>query len=120
MREREISLVDLIVEMLFRWRMFIVWILCGAVLLGALSYVRTWRAANAQAAQVEKAERQLEAGSEQEDSEATESVLLQKVTGQLATLQRQNVEMVLAYEIEQELELLKREKIQVLGGVIVE
>lgn len=98
MREREISLVDLIVEILFHWRMFIVWMLCGAVLLGGLSYVRTWRSANAQAAQVEEAKRQLEAGSVQEDLEAIESTLLQKVTGQLTTLQRQNVEMVLAYE----------------------
>ena len=70
MQEREISLVDLIVEILLRWRMFIVWMLCGAVLLGALSYVRTWRTANAQATQVEEAKRQLEAGSVQEDLEA--------------------------------------------------
>ena len=98
MQEREIKLIDLIVEILFHWRMFIVWMLCGAVLLGGLSYVRTWQSANAQAAQVEEAKRQLEAGSVQEDLEAIESTLLQKVTGQLTTLQRQNVEMVLAYE----------------------
>lgn len=101
MQEKEINLVDMIVEILLKWRMIIVWMLCGAVLLGGFSYVKSWRAANAQAAQVEEAKRRLEEQSPesvQEGLETVESALLQKVTGQLTDLQRWNVEAVLAYE----------------------
>ena len=44
MQEREIDLLDLIVEILLRWRMILVWMLCGAVLLGGFSYIRSWMA----------------------------------------------------------------------------
>ena len=42
MKEREISIVDLMVEILLHWRLFIVWMIGGAVLFGALSYVRSY------------------------------------------------------------------------------
>lgn len=38
MKEREISLIDLFVDILLHWRVFIVCMLIGAVLLGAFSY----------------------------------------------------------------------------------
>lgn len=98
MQEREISLVDLIIEILLRWRMFIVWALCGAVLLGAFSYIRTWQSANAQAAEVEEAKRQLAEADVQEDSTEVNAVLLEKVAGQLTDMQRRNVETVVGYE----------------------
>lgn len=54
MNEREISLVDLMVEILLRWRMIIVWMVAGAVLLGAFSYVRSGNAASKQQAAAEE------------------------------------------------------------------
>lgn len=48
MNEREISLVDLMVEILLRWRMIIVWMIAGAVILGAFSYIRSGNAASKQ------------------------------------------------------------------------
>lgn len=38
MKEREIDLIDLFVEILLHWRVFIVWMLVGAILLGAYSF----------------------------------------------------------------------------------
>lgn len=101
MQEREISLLDLLMEMLLKWRMFIIWMLCGAVLFGGFSYARTWRSANAQAAQVEEAKCQLE----EQDLESTKEELLvqnmellQELAGQLTDVQRRNVEMIVVYE----------------------
>lgn len=101
MQEREINLIDLIVEILLRWRMFLVWMLCGAVLLGGLSFIRSWRAAGAQAAQLEEAKRQLEdaAGDDvQSQQNSVDPELLQQVMRQLDEDQQQNVEYVLEYE----------------------
>ena len=101
MREREISLADLCIEILLRWRMFIVWMLCGAVLLGGFSYVRSWRSASAQAAQVEEAKRQLEAeasGDAQVEQDSVDPELVQWAMEQLSETQLRNVEYVLAYE----------------------
>ena len=41
MEEREISIVDLMTDILLHWRAFIVWMIGGAVLLGAFSYMRS-------------------------------------------------------------------------------
>ena len=56
MEEREISLIDLLVEILLHWRMFIIWMVVGAVLLGAFSYVRSGNAAQQQQVEMEKTE----------------------------------------------------------------
>lgn len=53
MEEREICIVDLMVEILLHWRMFIIWMVVGAVLLGAFSYVRSDNAAKQQQTQSE-------------------------------------------------------------------
>ena len=45
MKDKEVSLIDLAVEILLRWRMFIVWMLIGGVLLGTYSYVQSKKAA---------------------------------------------------------------------------
>lgn len=96
MQEREINLVDLIFEVLLHWRMFFVWMLCGAVVLGGFSYVRTLRSANAQAAQVEEAKLRLEDMQVEQPSIAPE--LLQQLMDQLDDEQLRDVEYVLAYE----------------------
>lgn len=41
MKEREIDLIDLLVEILLHWRMFIVWMLIGAILSGAYSFAHS-------------------------------------------------------------------------------
>lgn len=41
MKEREISLLELLTEIMLRWRMILVWMAAGAVLAGAFSYVRS-------------------------------------------------------------------------------
>lgn len=99
MQEREINLIDLIVEVFLHWRMFIVWMLCGAVLFAGFSYVRTWQSANTQAAQVEDAKRQLEeVPSEDIPAEPIDPELLQQLMDQLDDNQLRNVEYVLAFE----------------------
>ncbi len=74
MQEREISLVDLIVEILLRWRRFLIFMLCGAVLAGAAGYARTWRAYRAQEMQVQEEERQ----AQEEDRRKQEEELLEE------------------------------------------
>lgn len=97
MQEKEIDLVDLMVEILLKWRIFILWALCGAIVFGAFSYIKTWRTANAQAAEVEAAKRKLEDGI-QESSAAVNAELLEKAASQLTDAQRRNVGIVVGYE----------------------
>lgn len=47
MKEREISFMDLVMEILLHWRAMAVWMLAGAAILGAFSYVRSYRALQA-------------------------------------------------------------------------
>ena len=53
MGEREINIVDLMVEILLHWRIFIIWMIGGAVFWGALSYVRSGNATKQQQTQSE-------------------------------------------------------------------
>lgn len=57
MNEKEINIVDLLVEILLHWRMFIVWMLVGAVLSGAYGFNRSRNAINSQKMQEEEAQR---------------------------------------------------------------
>lgn len=54
MKEREIDLVDLIVEILLHWRMFIIWMLIGVVISGAYSVVRSHNTVKSQQTQTDK------------------------------------------------------------------
>ncbi len=56
MEEREISLIDLLVEILLHWRMFLLWMVVGAVLLGGFSYVRFSNTIQQQQAETKKTE----------------------------------------------------------------
>lgn len=53
MREREISLADLVIEILLHWRGIILLMVIGGVLLGAFSYMRSSQNAKVQQAEVE-------------------------------------------------------------------
>lgn len=41
MKEREIDLIDLFVEILLHWRIFIIWVLVGAIISGAYSFAHS-------------------------------------------------------------------------------
>ena len=43
MKQREIDLRDMIVDILFHWKGLLVIMIVGAVLMGGLSYVRSYR-----------------------------------------------------------------------------
>lgn len=53
MEEREISIIDLMVEILLHWRVFLIWMIGGAVLLGVFSYMHLDNAAKKQQTQAE-------------------------------------------------------------------
>lgn len=61
MKEREINLLDLIVEILLKWRVIVVAMLIGGVLLGAFSFVTSIRTYNEQKAQKEEVDAQIQA-----------------------------------------------------------
>lgn len=85
MKEREISIVDLFVEILLHWRMFIIWMIIGAVAFGALSYVRSSRAAKQQ---------QMSAEEEEEEESIEEEFSLEELTEE----EIENVKYVIDYE----------------------
>ena len=53
MKEREISLADLVIEILLHWRGIVLLMVIGGAFLGAFSYMRSARNAKAQEAEVE-------------------------------------------------------------------
>lgn len=48
MKEKEINLIDLIVEVLLKWRIIVVWMLVGGILMGCFSYISSHQAAKTQ------------------------------------------------------------------------
>lgn len=55
MNEKEISLSDLLVEMLLHWRLMLVMMLVGGVLMGGFGFLQSWGSVRAQS-QVDKQE----------------------------------------------------------------
>lgn len=101
MKEREISLIDLIVEMLLHWRAFFVVMLIGGILFAALGYVRSSRAAAAQNAQ-----QQFPANEEADADENPDKNWLEELTeGQL-----NNINNVIMYEKLYEKKLLYQQE----------
>lgn len=72
MKEREISLIDLFVEILLRWRVVVIAMLVGGILLGGVSYVQSVRLATTQRAELAEAEKQLATQKEQLEKEQLE------------------------------------------------
>lgn len=85
MEEREISLVDLMADILLHWRGIIALMLIGGILMGGFSYVRS-----ARSVQVQKAEL--------ENIETDRTVILERMRDELTQAQLDNVESVLSYE----------------------
>lgn len=82
MAEREINLIHLLVKVLLKWRSILIWMLIGGILMGGLSYVRSYQRQKTQSAQLEQQE-------QNEDEYFHE---------QLTEMQISNVNTVLGYE----------------------
>lgn len=85
MKEREISLLELLVEMMLRWRRFLAWMAAGAVLAGAVSYVRRDQTPEA-----------VQTGGQKAGQELTDD--LSDLKERLTDAQLQNVKYVMDYE----------------------
>lgn len=104
MKEREISLGDLIIEILLRWRVIVVAIVIGGMLFGAFSFYSSSQTAKIQRAKKQQQEQLL---AEQEEQEAlmSEAELLerenankQKLEEVLTEAQIANVNSAIMYE----------------------
>ncbi len=91
MNEREIKLGDFVIEILLRWRMVVVLMVIGGVLFAGLSYLNSYRAAEAQKSKLQQMEAEL---AEKEDVEADKQWLEE----QLTETQIANVNNALTYE----------------------
>ena len=60
MQEKEINLVDLMFEVLLRWRVIVVVMVIGAVVLGSFGYSRSRQAYQEQSAKVASLEQRLQ------------------------------------------------------------
>lgn len=86
MKEREINLLDLIVEVLLRWRMIVIFMVVGGVLVGGYSYLQSVM--------------DIKLGSEQSGIENEENNLItvEELEQRLTDLQKNNVHIVLKSE----------------------
>ena len=90
---RYISLSEIIVEILLQWRMILIWMLLGGLLMGALSYVQSSQTVAAQNATIQQQEENGEI-QQQEDEQA----VLTRLDKTLTLAQKSNVRAVLSYE----------------------
>lgn len=92
MKDREINLIDLMVEILLKWRVIIALMLMGGILMGCLSYVRSYRTAQSQKAQAAALEQQMQ------QAESEEQVELEYLQSGLTNMQIHNVNAAVSYE----------------------
>lgn len=83
MKEREISLIDLLFEILLKWRMIIVAMVIGAILLGGYSYWQSTKTISAEQSQ---------------SKEETSEELFLRLENTLTEVQKNNVKTVVEYE----------------------
>ena len=103
MKERQVSLTDLLVEILLRWRAMMVWMAVGAILFGGLSFVRSYQTSKDQEAKVNAAIKQENENREQQSEEYEDlpedsSMLEEWLTARMTSLQIQRVEYTLTNE----------------------
>ena len=84
MQDREINLIDLIVEILEHWRLMIVWMLVGGALIGTIGYMQSVKAVEKQKKQMES---QIDAATELKNLEET-----------LTPIEKYNVKAVISNE----------------------
>lgn len=104
MKEREVSLGDLIIEILLHWRVIVIAMVVGGMLLGAFSFYSSSKTARIQR---EKREQQEQLMAEQKEQEAkmSEEELVkrqhankQELEAKLTEMQIANVNMAIMYE----------------------
>lgn len=103
MKQKEIRLKDLLIEVLLRWRVLLVWMIVGAIVLGAYGYANAVKAENEAVAKNEeikaKIEQQRQEIEKNEDAYANKgNMTLEYLTSKLDATQQGNVNNVLAYE----------------------
>ncbi len=107
MEERELSLADILADIMLHWRGIILMMLVGAILFGAISYMRSYHASKTQAARVEKAREEiaqkeadrLENEKDQQELGLSEHEMLKSmILEELTDLQIRAVEYVITYE----------------------
>lgn len=104
MKEREISLIDLIVEVLLHWRVVVVAMLIGGMLMGAFSFYRSTQTAERQRAQLAEQQKQEQLLAEQEAQMSEEELLnwqnanKQELEEALTEAQIANVNSAIMYE----------------------
>lgn len=72
MRVREIDLFELFMTILLHWRSMIVALLCGAIALGGISYIKSFQNVQRQQAQLQREEQYLEELNSKSDAERRE------------------------------------------------
>lgn len=87
MKEREISLIDLVFEILLKWRMIVVAMVIGAVLLGGYSYWQSAKTINTEQSQ-----------NKVNNVTETQEELFLRLENTLTEIQKNNVKTVLEYE----------------------
>lgn len=100
---REIDLVDLLVEILLRWRVLLIWMLAGGILVGGYSFVKSYRQAEEQRAQEMVLEQQLQETKEhletyQQEEYSEELIIRNYLRECLTERQKENVDRVLDNE----------------------
>lgn len=102
MKEREISLVDLLFEVLLRWRGIILLMLVGGICIGGIGYVRSVEKAEAERTEAERLEAQrVEALKWQQEQDEEWSLLKDEgafLQQQLTATQITNVKSAIMYE----------------------
>lgn len=90
--EKEINLLDLLIEILLRWRVIIVWMVIGGILFGCVSYASSYAEAQNQRAALQQMEQ------ENAGAADTEEIDKKRLEEKLTELQINNVKNVLTYE----------------------
>ncbi len=101
MREREISLMDLMVEILLRWRTVLIVMLMGGVLFAGISYMKSVNTAKEQQAALDRQNQYMMEQSQQlseEEAAELESANRQELEEQLTETQIYNVNNAILYE----------------------
>lgn len=93
MRVREIDLFELFMTILLHWRSMIVALLCGAIALGGMSYIKSSQNVQRQQAQLQREEQYLEELNSKSDAERRE-LFVEKLSDEEIT----NVENAALYE----------------------
>lgn len=94
MGEREINLVDIFVEILLKWRGFIVWMLIGGLVVGGFGATRSYLVSKENAEQLQQLQSEAQVEIEQSGNEKA----LEYFEELLTERQRVNVQTVVNYE----------------------